>query len=78
MGDEAQALEKYLVPCRKRPRSCVGMDLALAELYLVIGALFRRFNAELHGTSEKDMAMAHDFFSSFGPADPKGLRVMIM
>ena len=78
LGDEKRALEKYLVPFGKGQRSCVGMNLALAELYLVIGNLFRRFEMELSETKEEDMAMAHDFFSPFGPADSKGLRVVVL
>ena len=77
-GDEGQALEKYLVPFGKGPRSCVAMNLALAELYLTIGTLFGELEMELYGTEEKDMAVAHDFFSSFGPADSKGLRVVVL
>ena len=78
LGDEKRALEKYLVPFSKGPRSCIGMSLALAELYLVIGNLFRRFEMELFDTKEEDMTMAHDFFSPFGPADSKGLRVAVL
>ena len=78
LGDEGRALEKYLVPFGKGPRSCVGMNLALTELYLVIATLFRKFDMQLHGTTEKDMATAHDFFSSFGPADSKGLRAVVL
>ena len=78
LGDEGQALEKYLVPFGKGPRSCVALNLALAELYLAIGTLFGRFEMELYGTKEEDMAVAHDFFSSFGPVDSKGLRVVVL
>ena len=78
LGDDKRALEKYLVPFSKGPRNCAGMNLALAELYGVIGNLFRKFDMELDGTKEEDIAMSHDFFTSFGPADSKGLRVMIL
>ncbi len=73
-----KALEKYLVPFGKGPRSCVGMTLALAELYMVIGNVFRAFDMQLVDTTEEDMTMAHDFFSPFGPVDSKGLRVAIV
>ena len=78
LGDGKRALEKYLVPFSKGPRSCVGMNLALAELYSVIGNIFRRFEMELVDTKEEDLIMAHDFFSSFGPAESKGLRVAVL
>ena len=77
LGDDKRALEKYLMPFSRGPRNCVGMNLALAELYGVIDNLFRRFDMELAGTKEEDMTISHDFFSPFGPADSKGLRVAI-
>ena len=78
LGEDKRALEKYLIPFSKGPRNCVGMNLALAELYTAIGNLFRRFDMELAGTKEEDMSMAHEFFAPFGPADSKGLRVTIL
>ncbi|CAD6587386.1 MAG: hypothetical protein ASARMPREDX12_002831 [Alectoria sarmentosa] len=60
LGDEKRDLEKFLIPFSKGPRSCVGMNLALAELYLVIGNLFRRFDMKLVDTKEEDLTMAHD------------------
>ena len=78
LDDGGKALEKYLVPFGKGPRSCVGMALALAELYMVIGNVFRAFDMQLVDTTEEDMTMAHDFFSPFGPANSKGLRVAIL
>lgn len=53
LGEDKRALEKYLIPFSKGPRSCVGMNLALAELYLVIGNLFRRYDMELVGTKRR-------------------------
>ena len=80
LGDrsEKQALEKYLVPFSRGSRSCVGTELALAELYLVIGNLFRKYDLKLVDTNNEDMSMAHEFFSPFGPVDSKGLRVMVI
>lgn len=78
LGDGGKALEKYLVPFGKGPRSCVGMTLALTELYMVIGNAFRAFDMQLVDTKEEDMTTAHDFFSPFGPADSKGLQVAML
>jgi len=72
-----QALEKYFVPFGRGPRNCVGMNLAMAELYLVIGNLFQDFDIQLYDTKEEDLSIAHDFFSPFGPLDSKGLRVTL-
>ncbi len=75
---EKRAIERYLVPFSKGPRSCVGINLAQAELYLAIGNLFRNFEMKLYETTQRDVSITHDFFAPFGPADSKGLRVMVM
>ncbi len=76
-SEKRQVLEKYMVAFSRGPRNCIGMNLALVELYLVIGNLFRNYNMRLFGTREEDLKMTHDFFSPFGPADSKGLRVKV-
>ncbi|CAA7265160.1 unnamed protein product [Cyclocybe aegerita] len=42
MQDDSSELEKYLVSFSKGPRSCLGINLAWCELYLIIGTIFRR------------------------------------
>ena len=76
-SEKRQALEKYMVAFGRGPRSCIGMNLALVELYLVIGNLFRDYNMKLVDTREEDLKMTHDFFSPFGPVDSKGLRIHV-
>lgn len=75
---EKRAMERYLVPFGKGPTSCVGMNLAQEELYLVIGNLFRSFDMKLYETTQRDVSIAHDFFAPFGPAESKGLRVTML
>ena len=76
-SEKRQLLEKYMVAFSRGPRNCIGMNLALVELYLVIGNVFRDYNMRLFETREEDLKMTHDFFSPFGPADSKGLRVKV-
>ncbi|KAF6758365.1 cytochrome P450 [Ephemerocybe angulata] len=52
--DSADLLN-HLVPFSKGQRSCVGVNLAWAELYLILGNLFRKVNMELFDTSERDL-----------------------
>ncbi|KAF1977690.1 putative P450 monooxygenase [Bimuria novae-zelandiae CBS 107.79] len=82
--DETGALKRrraYLVPFSKGTRSCAGMWLAYAELYLMIGALFapdgvgRRM--ELFETSVEDVECVHDFFNPSPRLDSKGVRVVL-
>lgn len=50
-----QEMEKKFMPFSRGSRSCTGMNLAYAELYLVIACLYRRFEISNGGTTEADM-----------------------
>jgi hypothetical protein len=41
---------------------CSPSSLALAEIYVVVGTLFRRFDFELYGTTREDIEAEHDLF----------------
>ncbi|KAK8081383.1 cytochrome P450 [Apiospora saccharicola] len=72
------ALDKYLVPFSKGTRSCLGMNLATAEIYLTLAAVFGndRFEMGLYETSARDAEVVHDYFIPHGHADSKGVRVV--
>lgn len=72
-----QRLDKYLVPFSKGTRACLGMNLAYAELYLSIAAVFRHFDLELYHTTRDDVETAHDFVNPFPRFDSNGLRVTV-
>jgi len=76
-GSSKKELERFLVPFGKGSRGCVGMHLALVELYLAIGNLFYRFDMELYETTEEDIRLTHDFFSLDTSKEAQGLRVLI-
>lgn len=72
--------ERYLVPFGKGARSCVASNLAMAELYAVLGNVFRRFGdggIELWETGREDVEMKLEFFSPVIGLESKGLRVLI-
>ncbi|KAJ2928512.1 hypothetical protein H1R20_g8587, partial [Candolleomyces eurysporus] len=54
LGENTSDLESYLVPFSKGPRSCLGLNLAWAELYLILGTLFRKVDLELFETLPSD------------------------
>ncbi|KAL4940581.1 hypothetical protein BDV06DRAFT_18342 [Aspergillus oleicola] len=68
-------LERYFVGFGKGTRSCLGLNLAWCELYLVFASLFRFFDFELYQTDVTDVELAHDFFLPFPRLDSKGIRV---
>jgi len=52
-GDLAE-MNRFLVPFSKGTRSCIGINLAHMELYLIIAYLVRRFDFQT-STTEEDM-----------------------
>lgn len=44
LQEGSQDLDKYLVSFSKGPRSCLGINLAWCELYLIIGTIFRKLD----------------------------------
>lgn len=76
-GKSSANLEKYLVPFGRGSRACIGRHLALQELYLTLGNLFRQIDVELYETEEKDLQLTHDFFYMAGTEQSKGLRVLV-
>ncbi|KAF2100410.1 putative cytochrome P450 [Rhizodiscina lignyota] len=73
---------RWLVPFSRGSRSCVGMNLAYAELFLTIGSLFAPaeaggVNMELFETDDSDVKVVHDFFNPSARLDSKGVRVLV-
>ncbi|EME47383.1 hypothetical protein DOTSEDRAFT_59845 [Dothistroma septosporum NZE10] len=62
---DSAALEKWLVAFSKEPRACLGQNLAMSELYLSFGTVFRRVEFELDGTKEEDLEWRDCFLPHF-------------
>ena len=73
-GDRA---EKYLVNFSKGTRQCLGMNLAYAEIYLTLAAVFRRYDFGFFETTSRDIDVAHDFFNPQPKKGSKGVRVIV-
>lgn len=71
-------LQRYLVPFGKGTRMCLGMNLAMAEIYLTFASVFSRFRMELVGVvRERDVDAVHDFVSPIPRLDSKGMNVRV-
>ena len=71
-------LDKYMVSFGKGSRSCVGINLAWAELYLALAYIVTRFDMELYDTTaERDVLIARDFFVGVPREDSRGMRVKV-
>ncbi|KAF8272730.1 hypothetical protein EI94DRAFT_212474 [Lactarius quietus] len=68
LGEGAKIYEPSMVAFSKGPRSCIGINLAYCELYLVIAGIFRRFDVTLDAERSGDMSVVEHFVPVFrGP-----------
>ncbi|KAL4862829.1 hypothetical protein BDV12DRAFT_38719 [Aspergillus spectabilis] len=70
-------LDKYLVNFSKGTRMCVGLNLAYAELFLVIATLVRRFDLELFETPKANIDFARDFGTPWPDEGGLSVRALI-
>ncbi|KAL3465633.1 cytochrome P450 [Aspergillus heterothallicus] len=54
-------LPKYLTNFAKGSRNCLGINLAYAELYIVMARFAREFNMDFHNTTDADIAYDRDY-----------------
>ncbi|KAN0142182.1 putative P450 monooxygenase [Lactarius tabidus] len=68
LGEDAKMLDASMVAFSKGPRNCIGINLAYCELYLVIAAIFRRFDMTLDAKRSGDLSVVEHFVPVFkGP-----------
>ncbi|GLB11935.1 hypothetical protein AtubIFM57258_009209 [Aspergillus tubingensis] len=60
--EDLRNLERYLVPFSKGTLGCVGQSMAWAWLYMVLGALLRRFEMRIYDTTERNVTPVRDKF----------------
>jgi len=72
----AYYLDKFLVPFSKGNRICIGQPLAMCEVYVAIGRLFRRFDdLEAIDVGPEDLVY-EDYFGAFYPKNARKFKVM--
>jgi cytochrome P450 len=87
---EDPRLDKYLVPFSRGSRQCVGMNLAYAEIYLGLAAIFRRYGSvdvrgkndlgtiELYQTTMRDVEIVADGVTPLVDPESRGIRVRVV
>ncbi|KAI2464658.1 cytochrome P450 [Annulohypoxylon bovei var. microspora] len=72
-------LDRGMFAFSKGSRSCLGMNLALCELYVALAALTLRVfpHARLFETTEEDIIYDHDMFVPMPKAGSEGVRITI-
>lgn len=76
-GAKKHPLAKYVVPFGRGPRMCLGINLAMVEMYLVLAHVFRRLDLELFDTKRNAVDLAADFFIPIPEKGTKGVRVIV-
>ncbi|PYH29500.1 cytochrome P450 [Aspergillus neoniger CBS 115656] len=86
---EGKRLNGYLVSFTKGSRSCLGINLAYAELYICVSRMFRLYHGaenetgakggrlELFETSNKDVEFATDMFIPATRKGSKGVKLLV-
>ncbi|KAL8626952.1 hypothetical protein Q9189_007340 [Teloschistes chrysophthalmus] len=76
IGDVDPRVHRNLVPFVKGSRNCLGLNLAWAEMYLVLGILFRPGAHKMSlDCDESDIVPIHDSDVGIPKSDSRGLRV---
>ncbi|MCJ1391688.1 hypothetical protein MMC18_004553 [Xylographa bjoerkii] len=70
-------LSRYMVAFGRGTRSCVGMQLAYAELFIGLATLFRRFSFELYQTDRSAVDLHMDRFVPRPKPGTQGVRVLV-
>ena len=73
-------LQKYLVAFGRGSRSCLGLHLAYAELYMTLAGVFRNLGSSMKivdTVKERDVDTCRDFFAPAMREDTTGIKVMI-
>ncbi|KAL4891672.1 FRG1-like family-domain-containing protein [Aspergillus ambiguus] len=72
-GDQMERpLERYLVPFYHGSRACLGVNLARAELVLILAAVFHEFDFDVRGVRhERDVDVCRDYILGTSGDKPK-------
>ena len=76
LGQEGTERRKYQMAFNKGGRSCIGINLAHAELFLAIAAV-ARYDMELFDTDLSDVEFKHDYHVAYPKLNSKGVRAMV-
>ncbi|KAL8647455.1 MAG: hypothetical protein Q9210_005552 [Variospora velana] len=76
---EQPQLKRYLVPFSRGSRQCVGLNMAYAEFYLGLAAVWwpGRFEWKLYETDRSDVETVHDFLNTSPRLDSLGIRAVV-
>ncbi|KAJ5740178.1 cytochrome P450 [Penicillium malachiteum] len=77
LGEEGRQRRKFQMAFSKGGRKCLGIELARAELCLVVAGLVQRFDMTLWETDVSDVAFQHEFVVAMPKLSSKGVQVLV-
>ncbi|KAJ5718661.1 benzoate 4-monooxygenase cytochrome P450 [Penicillium malachiteum] len=78
LGAEGKKLERFLVSFNRGPRACLGINLAKAELFLILAAVFRQFDFDVSAVKrERDIDCNRDYILGAQAVDTPGILVTV-
>ncbi|KAE8355897.1 cytochrome P450 [Aspergillus coremiiformis] len=77
VAPDGRKLTRYLVSFGRGTRSCLGINLAFAEMYLTLANVFRNFDFELYETDRSSVDCYRDMFLPHVKPGSQGVRVRI-
>lgn len=78
VAPDEKALSRYMIAFGRGTRSCVGMQLAYADLYIGLATFYRRFDCELYQTERDAVDLFMDLFVPRPKPGTKGVRVKVL
>ncbi|KAJ5629520.1 cytochrome P450 [Penicillium herquei] len=76
LGEEGRERRKFQMAFSKGGRKCLGIELARAELCLVVASLVQKFDMTLWETDVSDVAFVHEFVVAMPKFSSKGVQVL--
>ncbi|RAO70228.1 uncharacterized protein BHQ10_006240 [Talaromyces amestolkiae] len=78
IGPDAARLQRYLISFSRGPRTCLGMALARAELFIILASVFRQFEFDVKEiVRSRDIDFSRDFILGAQAVDSPGALVKV-
>lgn len=78
LGAEGTRLDRVLVTLNRGTHSCVGMNLARAELFMILAAVFRQFDFDVSSVKrERDIDVSRDYILGLQARNSPGILVTV-
>ncbi|KAK7918195.1 hypothetical protein PG985_010069 [Apiospora marii] len=77
--EDGRRLDRYMVSFMRGSRSCIGINLAWAELYLALAYVVTRFDLPpFDTTAERDLVIDRDLFVGVPKRESQGIRAKVV